>query len=147
MKKEPRKTSLSVNHQILTYSSANLLFIALSLISCATYKEVTPVGSSKDFSEISAAFPGKVFRVTLKNGEKIKRLRVRGVDSEKILGTVLVRGSNRQWTSVEKTVLIPDVQRIEKRKNNTGLTVGLVAFLGLVGVVIIAPPFYSVGIH
>ena len=62
-------------------------FTFLLLTSCVSYKSITQTDPSTNQMKISTALvPGNVVRITMKNGEVIKKMKVKEIDSVKISG-------------------------------------------------------------
>ena len=109
-----------------TFRTFGVLIIALQLTSCVSYKSITETGPTTSHLKTSTSIvPGNVLRITMKDGEKIKKLKVKEADSLKISG-VHHESTKRGWISVNKIIMINDTNEIKKREFSLGKTSGLI---------------------
>ena len=127
--------------QVIAYG-----LIALLVTSCVSYKAIPP-GSIDHLSGPSTPIvPGNRIRIIMKSGEEIKYMKVTGVDSEKIVGIVMIQ-LNGYWNRDNKQIMMSDIQSIKKQKFSAGKTVGLVAGVIIIPVVIFAIALKDVYSH
>ena len=114
--------------------------------SYVSYRETKAITiSNKDISgiqqlkvgKLAVIKPGCKINATLKNGEKIKRLKVKSVDSNKFEVADRIRNAHHRIVDSTRVINMSDIARIQVVVLNPNGTAGLVAGGMVIGVLII----------
>jgi hypothetical protein len=96
------------------------VFLAMLIVSCARYISIAPSALMDHSSErLQLIVPGDVVRLTMKNGEVMKGLKVTGIDSGKIEILEDRLDSKSRWQHATKTLMIATILEIQKRNQLT----------------------------
>src|SRR5260221_826514 len=96
------------------------VFLAMLMVSCASYTSIAPsalMGLHSGTSE--GIVPGDVIRLTMKNGEVMKSLKVTGIDSGKIEVLEDRLDPKSRWQHTTQTFMIAAILEIQKRNQLT----------------------------
>lgn len=70
----------------------------------------------KAIKTIDIIKPGRVISLTLKNGEKIDKMKVEEIDSEKIKGVQISRDARHQFVRTPRTIMFHEMQVLNMKK-------------------------------